>query len=619
MFRLICLLVPGLIMAVLREKLFHSHENLYKSICVYMLDVLILNLLMFLILYFIFDNHGNPVFMLQDYRFAFKYISLAAVMGIFEPFAEKYIRKGSARLLPAVQDRLQGCSRTRNILWKTALSLAIVLVFVVIGSFKAGYHEDEMYTMGLSNHQYNGSIGPSITDGEVYTGLELWQDYTMVSDSNRFDYANVLENQRNDVHPPLYYIIIHTVFSLFPNTYSIWYVLAVNILLAVIVFWQMVWLFTFFTKKPKLSVLFSLLFLFTMGFVNNVMFLRMYVLLTIWTNALIMLFCKYRPADRGWKFYALLVFILTGGTMTQYYFLIFAFFACAVYAVRTIAEKEWKKLALSCASAALSFGISTFLFPSMWTQIFKGSRGQEAFANLSADGFWDALQSYLSLINLHIFGGLFLFLFFFTAALLIIASGKRKQEHTKETLCNYLQLAAPAAAYVLLVAKIAPYQTERYVMNILGILYLLVFSALIQVSFCYSRQAVAGIAAIALVISFSSYQNGIPCQYTSVNNRLEKVESLGDDVPCLYIYQSPWMTLADYVVLEDLNEIVFVKSDHLDLLEEDAYKNYSRVLLFVSSSANADQLISQLLEQNPQLDSSKTLFKSNYATAYYLE
>ncbi|MCD7818299.1 MAG: hypothetical protein LUH07_04520, partial [Lachnospiraceae bacterium] len=519
------------------------------------------------------------------------------------------------KIVPVIQQWHRG----KNIVWKVVLSLLIVIAFMIIGSYKNGYHVDEMYTLGLSNHQYNGSIGPEINDGVVYTGQQLWQEYTMVSEDNRFDYGNVVENQTHDVHPPLYYAVVHTVFSFFPDTYSIYFPLIVNIVFAIIVFWQMVWLFLFFTKKQRLSVLFSLLFIFTMGFVNSVVFFRMYVLLAVWTNALIMLFCKYRPTDRGWKYYALLVLIITGGTMTQYYFTIFAFFACAVYAIRLAVEKNWKKIVLSCASVALSVGISTLIFPTMWKHIFSGYRGQEAFTNLSTNGLWASLWSYLDIINLRVFGDLFICLFFLGVALFITGSKNIKQESLKETAFDYLQLAIPAVCYILMIADIAPYKADRYVMNVMGILFLLVFATLIKMAYCYSKQATAGIVAIALIVIFCSYKEGIPYLYTSESENVATIENLDDDVPCLYLYDSTWKILPNYLEMANLNEIVFIKNSNLEILGDDAYENYGKVLVYIISTIDSDQVINQLLDQNSELSSSTKLFSSGYATAYYLE
>ena len=47
--------------------------------------------------------------------------------------------------------------------------------------------------------------------------------------NNRFNYTQVYINQMVDVHPPLYYTIVHTVFSIFHDSYSDYYLFGINI------------------------------------------------------------------------------------------------------------------------------------------------------------------------------------------------------------------------------------------------------------------------------------------------------------------------------------------------------------------------------------------------------
>ena len=48
---------------------------------------------------------------------------------------------------------------------------------------------------------------------------------------HRFDYASVYYNQTQDVHPPLFYFLLHTVCSLFPGSFTKWTGLGMNFVL----------------------------------------------------------------------------------------------------------------------------------------------------------------------------------------------------------------------------------------------------------------------------------------------------------------------------------------------------------------------------------------------------
>ncbi len=594
-----------------------------------------------------------------------------------EPPANKETRK-TAKKMPAGENtkvdsapqHARSGNTTLRFLGYALLTIAIVVAFLAIGSLKTGYHEDEMFTFGLSNHPYAGSITPDIQEGVTYTGSELWQDYAIVNEENAFDYGNVFENQAADVHPPLYYLLVHTVFSLFPGTFNNMYALVVNALLAAVVFWQIVWLFRRFTQRRALSVVFALLYAFTMGSVSDVIFFRMYILLSAWTIALVMLFCKYKPKEDGWRFYVLLALVLIGGTLTQYYFIIFAAFACVVYAVRIILARNWKKLVLSAVCVVAGGAVSYLIFPAMLTQIFSSGRGQEAFGSVGSGGFLESLDSYLGFLNLEVFGNLFLLLLAFGIVLFLAGRIVRRRRHLaadgsndasniidgmnrvsecsaddprdeyrtsqyrtsrdntqrriarERTIWLWLQLLIPVVCYVLVIAQISPLDRDRYVMNVMGIAYVLVFAALIQLAGSLSKRAangvVGGIAFAAILAVVLSYQSGVTYLFADEAENASTVESL-DDPPCLYIYDAAHKILPNYVDMASLDQIRFIQSDDLDLLNTEDYHDYDTLLLYVNNTLDASEIIEELLEDNPGLETSQELFDYRFSTAYYLD
>ncbi|WP_295151574.1 hypothetical protein [uncultured Ruminococcus sp.] len=108
---------------------------------------------------------------------------------------------------------------------------------------KQSCHSDEIWCYGLSNSYYKpfiyledgifqdeyegGYAGSDITgrwvDGSVFS------DYLTVQEGERFAYGSVYHNQVLDHHPPLYYSILHTICSFFPNSFSLWYTFAINL------------------------------------------------------------------------------------------------------------------------------------------------------------------------------------------------------------------------------------------------------------------------------------------------------------------------------------------------------------------------------------------------------
>lgn len=114
----------------------------------------------------------------------------------------------------------------------------IVYTFVNV---KEGYHSDEAWSYGLANSYYRPFLhlpeGASYRDFylELVENTNQWisgnlfKDYITVQPTERFAYGSVYSNQVLDCHPPLYYMLLHTVCSFFPDQFSWWYGLALNL------------------------------------------------------------------------------------------------------------------------------------------------------------------------------------------------------------------------------------------------------------------------------------------------------------------------------------------------------------------------------------------------------
>ena len=160
---------------------------------------------------------------------------------------------------------------------KIKLAIAIFVMCLVMLFFigqKEGYHCDEIFSYGSSNSNYENIfwsyrektpmhllIEEKITnDGNIIDWAKrvkyyfvdhkdekdafieekmreekmIWrtkeeaENYVMAK-NNRFDYISVYYNQVQDVHPPLFYLIVHTVSSIFNNTFSKYMIFFINI------------------------------------------------------------------------------------------------------------------------------------------------------------------------------------------------------------------------------------------------------------------------------------------------------------------------------------------------------------------------------------------------------
>ncbi len=187
--------------------------------------------------------------------------------------------------------------------------LQILYTAYMFAFHKDGLHSDEVFSYGLANSYYQpylGSPGDADFIGTIsfdvdpetgayvldhsklnlincYTWTEgsVFTDYLTVQPTERFSYGSVIYNQSLDLHPPLYYILLHTVCSLFPNHFSRWYAFSLNLLFLI-----GTQLFLFLTarkisRSEGTALLACLLYGAGNGALSTFLFLRQYSLQTM--------------------------------------------------------------------------------------------------------------------------------------------------------------------------------------------------------------------------------------------------------------------------------------------------------------------------------------------------
>lgn len=219
------------------------------------------------------------------------------------------------------------------------LQIALICFF---GMQKAGFHQDEYYSYFSSNR----SLGFYYPDRE-WVRTDTIRDEFVVKPGEGFRYGLVHQVQSWDVHPPLFYDLLHTVCSLTPGVFSKWQGILINLVAFVLSF-------VFLHKLAKsigMSKGLRLTLMVAYGFnpmtISCVLFIRMYMWLTVFILAsaylhmkLISLIKKYyagnelkgfvlaKPFDAKFKkgfllYVAKIAAVSILGLLTQYYYLVY--------------------------------------------------------------------------------------------------------------------------------------------------------------------------------------------------------------------------------------------------------------------------------------------------------
>ena len=448
-----------------------------------------------------------------------------------------------------------------------ALALTIIIITLVVvffGARKVDYNVDEIWNYGLANHV--SGIFPDVEIGKIYTGMGPFQSFVEVNSDELFNYRNVFSNQYMDVHPPLAYCVLHTVCSLFPNTFSYWYGIVINIV------WMWLILIVLYKLLLRMNCSRNLAIgmLLVLGtapiFVNTILFIRMYSQLTFFAVLLAYLFKVYWDKELDKKFYFLYSIIIILGTLTQYYYLIFAFGICVAFALHLFFEKRTKELLFCVASTVVSATAYLVVWRHIIKHIFSGYRGQEAFgAAASIESFMNIIQMTNTLVyGLSVYlGGLFaLFLFLVFLKRLI----------KKEVVFNYnYALVYSGLFYLLVVGKISPTPHFRYIAPVTFIFCIAAILIAREVlgKKIYVKKVEYGVVAVCLLANFIAYANyGFHIEvYSYPKERPELYAELADKDVVIYI-ENDWETIYYFEDVQHAKSFVFIDDEHKELLDD---------------------------------------------------
>ena len=128
--------------------------------------------------------------------------------------------------------------------WLVAvIVLSTALLAWQIAFHKENFHVDELWTYAHANSTQDAYLSPRIDSYLKYVKTDLFyrwipgeafHDYLTVQPEEAFRYGHIGENLAKDVHPPLYYWLLHTVCSFFPDVFSKWQSAGLNLVLWVL-------------------------------------------------------------------------------------------------------------------------------------------------------------------------------------------------------------------------------------------------------------------------------------------------------------------------------------------------------------------------------------------------
>ncbi len=306
-----------------------------------------------------------------------------------------------------------------------AVIILHILVSAVIGFNKQYLFTDEVYTYGLANSEEYSFIDPGKNPTLLnWTDGEFFKTYLQYDESTPFSFHAAFVNQANDVHPPLYYCLIHIVSFFLRNMgYSPIPGIVLNLLCIPFIDLLLYYIAKYFlggNQGGALAVV--VLWAFSASGLSNVIFIRMYWLMTleilavvafhIWTIQnkwveLVPVTEKITPTRRlrCVTLYVMLVLLVACGGLTHYYFYFFTAILGLCVCIYLLSCEKIRLLLAYGSALWLGVFLALAIFPATYQHIFgyRGDYTTKHIGGFSAEKF----RSYWGFIDQSLLGGCF--------------------------------------------------------------------------------------------------------------------------------------------------------------------------------------------------------------------
>lgn len=534
-----------------------------------------------------------------------------------------------------------------NVLTILVLIIVTIFMFYWIGQ-KEGFHEDEIFSYGSSNYEWDNVFQAAaksdffnrtiekyiITDdfGETLENIkyyvfhqdefgelageiqrndkpewktpEMAKEYATIGEGDVFNYLSVYYNQVRDVHPPLFYMLVHLVSSIAYGVFSKYIIFAINLVFMLLTCYTIRKIFILFDKK-YLGLIAILFYGLSMGAASTAVFLRMYAMLSFF--CLMYLYLNLRILKNNleitkkdkWK----LFFTVLLGFLTQYYFCVFAILIFVLMCIRMIYKKEYKTLRRYIVIHVVTAIVGLILFPAAIKHIFFSYRGVGGDDN--GISLMEGLRFYLKILgegfsinNILMFVLVALGIIGIVTAIIIKKSKKQKIEK----LYQYILLVVPTIIYFIFIAKMAPSVEAKYAIRyIMPILPEIAIIFVLGIYRIFKNKKIAytlTICATLIITINGMFTNKPKYLYTGYNNYLKIAEEY-KDLDFVYAVDNAftYLTSLPEFMIYNKSIIINMNFDKLDFLTTDEeLQSQDKFILTIKRWMNVDDTLNQILE-----------------------
>lgn len=520
----------------------------------------------------------------------------------------------------------------KNILIIVFFLILQTIIYIFVAKNKSYLHIDEAYSFGLTNYD-KIEIQDNKDFYDTWHSKEYYEDYLAIQEDEKGNYKPVYENQKNDVHPPLYYLLLRFCMEFSVDHVSIWPGIILNIIIYVFITIFMYLILRKLLNNETSSEIKAITLAFissiTLASLSTVINIRMYALSTL--NITITTFLHMKLFESNKANLKLLMAITINslcGVLTHYYYLFYLVALYLIFLHKYIKEKRLKQLLYYTLSLLAAGVLSLLIFPYSIQHMFFGYRGQgviSSFKNISE--IFPSIFIQICNINRFIFSNT-LPIILIVMILLLIYNKKYKKTTFKITRQSREMLKIiyiPTIFFFLITSIASPWKVLRYFAPVCGLIFILIIFYLYKLmQFTINKKMCNILISIMLcIILISPFVFSLKPELL-YDNKKEIVQQMSNELnlPTIYCFNSKANGfLSDIFIFSKLNEsyiakdIQYTESNIKEIVKN---KNISKgILIFINDGQN-NQLIIDTIKQSLNLTNCEYLQKLSSCDAYYI-
>lgn len=538
------------------------------------------------------------------------------------------------------------------------------LMFFFINQ-KQGFHEDEIFSYGSSNYKYDNvfrwfgyaeanqdilynqvlqgnfikridNLVKFIKDPNQFQKNEILAqeiptfrtkddalDYLAIQQEDIFNYFSVYYNQSRDVHPPLFYFLVHFTSTLFYNQFSKYIIFALNLLFFIGTLITIKKIMDKLNHK-ELTIPTMILYGASMGAISTVMFQRMYMMLTFFSLLYLYYIIKFIKDDFKIKDKFFFVLTIICGFLTQYYFCIYIVLIFLILAIYLLVNKQFKKCWNFFKPHILAAIIGILFYPFCIEDIFFSYRGIGSTDN-KTNTFLENLQYYgEQIINLFSLQNIFIILIAILIIVLIYKIIKKQlPKIQRQDKLNLTVIILPIIIFIVIVSKIAPFLGENYTSRYIMLLFpIIAIASFYIISFIFNNKKTLFIITlvVSLCLSINGLINSTPVYLYKDYGKVMELAQENADKYFVYVFDNYFTHLNSMPEFATYKESLILNKNIHDfkLLDNEKLNNENVFILCIKNWLNKEEILNLVLENSGYNDYEVLLeLNSDVESTYY--